>query len=88
MMRPYLERFTHRLTETESQNVLSSKHYADKLIIKPLRSRLFYMHHLTGTWNSYEQQTFNVQPTVAFLKHLRSYGEACEDLLTDDPFDQ
>ena len=88
MSRPYLERFTHRLEESESQGVLHSKHYADKLIIKPLRTRLFYMHFLTGTRNNYEQQTFNVQPTLVFLKHLRSYGEACEKLLTEDPFDQ
>lgn len=84
----YHERFTHRLKDTESQSVLASKRYADKLIIKPEYVDVFYMHFVASVRSGYIADTINTQPTVVFLKHLRKYGESCSDLTQELPFDQ
>jgi len=84
----YLEKFTHRIEEPESKTVLNSKRFADKLIIKPLRCHRFYMHFLQSTREGFELQTMNTQPSLVFLKHLRSYGQDCNQLVTEDPYDQ
>ena len=84
----YHERFTHRLKETESQSVLQSKRYADKLIIKPKYVDIFYMHFIASTRPGYIPTTINTQPSIAFLKHIRKYGEDCGDLTEELPFDQ
>jgi len=84
----YLDRFTHRMEEPESQSVLQSKRFADKLIVKPLGVSLFYMHFLQASRDGWEAETLNTQPSLAFLKHIRSHGHDCEELVTEDPFDQ
>ena len=84
----YHERFTHRLRETESQIVLRSKRFADKLIIKPDRVDIFYMHFLGSARPGFVSDTMNTQPSILFLKHLRGYDEDCQELTEELPFDQ
>jgi hypothetical protein len=86
--RSYLERFTHRLEAPESKTVLQSQRFGDKLIVKPLGVSVFYMHFLPQGRDGWRFETLNTQPTLAFLKHIRSNGHDCKDLVTEDPFDQ
>ena len=82
------ERFTHRLKDPESKTVLRSNRFADKLIIKPDRVDIFYMHFLGSARSPYLINTMNTQPSIVFLKHLRRYDENCEELTEELPFDQ
>lgn len=84
----YHEKFTHRLKETESQSVLSSKRFADKLIVRPDRVDNFYTHYLISAQQGFTAQTMNAQPSMVFLKHLRRYDQDCSELTNELPFDQ
>ena len=82
----YHERFTHRLKASESKTVLGSNHFADKLIIKPDRVDIFYMHFLGSARLGYTSKTMNTEQSIVFLKHLRRYDEDCEELTEDLPY--
>jgi hypothetical protein len=84
----YHEKATHRLKEPESQSVLNSKHFADKLIIKPNRVDIFYMHFLASVREGYVVDASNTLPSMVFLKHLRKYDQSCQELTDELPFDQ
>ena len=84
----YHEKYTHRLKETESQSVLSSKRFADKLIVRPDKVDNFYTHFLISTEDQYTTQAMNAQPSIVFLKHLRKYDQECSELTEELPFDQ
>lgn len=83
----YIDRFTHRLKDTESHTVLHTKRVADKLFVRPDRVDVFYVHHLASARDSYITQAANVQPSMAYLMHIRSYGHDCSELTDEAPFD-
>lgn len=82
------EAYTHRLTQSESVSVLNSGHYGDKLIIKPLMVDIFYMHFLASARPGFVAQSVNAQASSLYLKHLRTYGHDCSELVAEDPYDQ
>jgi hypothetical protein len=82
----FLNQFTHRLRVSESERIW--KHtFGDKLIIKPLRCYIFWVHHLYGTRDGYDEHTIDTQPSIVFLKHLRSHGQNCSELVSEDPYE-
>lgn len=81
----FLNRFTHRQADSESLLMLRTRSFGDKLIVRPNLVHIFYIHWLQAEKPQAMKKRLNVDPELAYVKHLRDHGEDCSELVTDDP---